>query len=178
MVNSTPIRGSNTRTDQPTIHFNTNTIRHVYPLTNLTNSGGRYEPPANDSILQGAGSTPGVQFTTSTTDTTGHNKPWRYNNGTSTATHTNPQGHTTRPSSRSGFHKNLPNSSENRNGPTCLKCGEQGHMRMDCRERVFCTYCRTANYDTKVCRKQHNNAPSPTTNHIPAGYHPTATPPH
>ena len=29
----------------------------------------------------------------------------------------------------------------------------------------------------KACTKQHNNAPSPTNSHIPAGYHPTATPP-
>ena len=88
----------------------------------------------------------------------------------------NPQGHVTRSSGCSSFY-NSPNSSDNRNGPTCFKCGEQGHMRIDCRERVFCTYCRTANHYKKVCRKQHNNAPSPTTSHIPAGYHPTATPP-
>ena len=50
-------------------------------------------------------------------------------------------------------------------------------MRMNCRERVFCTHCRTQNHDTKVCRKEHGNAPSPTNSHIPAGYHPTATPP-
>ena len=48
---------------------------------------------------------------------------------------------------------------------------------MDCRERVFCTHCRTTNHDTKACKKHHNNAPSPTNSHIPAGYHPTATPP-
>ena len=89
----------------------------------------------------------------------------------------NPQGHTTRSSGPSGFHNNLLNSSDNRNGPTCFKCGEQGHMRIDCRETVFCTHCRTANYDTKAYRKQHNNTPSPTNSHIPAGYHPIATPP-
>ena len=50
-------------------------------------------------------------------------------------------------------------------------------MRMDCKDRVFCTHCRNANHDTKACRKHHNNAPSPTNSHIPAGYHPTATPP-
>ena len=83
----------------------------------------------------------------------------------------------TRPTSHNSFHNNSPNSSDNRNGPTCFKCGEQGHMRMSCRERVFCTHCRTANHDTKACRKQHSNAPSPTNSHIPAGYHPTATPP-
>ena len=50
-------------------------------------------------------------------------------------------------------------------------------MRMDCRERVFCTHCRTANHDTKACRKHHSNAPSPTNSHIPAGYLSTATSP-
>ena len=65
----------------------------------------------------------------------------------------------------------------NRNSTTCFKCGEQGHMRMDCKEQVFCTHCRTANHDTKACRKHHNNTPSPMNSHIPAGYHPTTTPP-
>ena len=115
--------------------------------------------------------------TTNTTSATGHNEPWRHNNGANTATHTNPQGRMTRPTGCSSFHNNSPNSSDKRNGPICFKCGEQSHMRMDCRERVFCTHCRTANHDTKACRKHHNNAPSPTNSHIPAGYHPTATPP-
>ena len=177
MVSSTPTRNSNARMDQPAIHFDTNTIRHFYPPTNPTTNGDHYEPPTNDSILQGAGSTRGGQFATGTLNATGHNEPWRYNNGTNTATHTNPQGHTTRSSGHSGFHNNSPNSSDNRTRPTCFKCGEQGHLRIDCRERVFCTLCRTANHDTKACRKQHNNTPSPTNSHIPAGYHPTATPP-
>ena len=89
----------------------------------------------------------------------------------------NLQGCTTRSTGGNAFHSNLPNSSDKRNGPTCFKCGEQGHMRMDCRERVFCTHCRTQNHDTKARRKHHSNAPSPTNSHIPAGYHPTATPP-
>ena len=50
-------------------------------------------------------------------------------------------------------------------------------MRLDCRERVYCTLCRTHNHDTKACRKQHNNIPSPTNSHLTTGYHPTATPP-
>ena len=53
---------------------------------------------------------------------------------------------------------------------------EQGHMRMDCKQRVYCTNCRTANHDTKACRKHHNNIPSPTNSHIQAEYHPTAIP--
>ena len=176
LINSTPIRNSNTRTDQPSIHFDTNTTQHVY-LTIMTTNGDQYKPPTNDSILQGAGSAPGGQFAANTTGTTGHNNPWRYNNETNTATHTNLQGCTTRPTSCNGFHNNSLNSSDNRNDPTCFKCGDQGHMRMDCRERVFCTHCRTQNHDTNACKKQHGNAPSPTNSHIPAGYHPTATPP-
>ena len=31
--------------------------------------------------------------------------------------------------------------------------------------------------DTKACRKQHNNIPSPTNSHLTTGYHPTTTPP-
>ena len=63
------------------------------------------------------------------------------------------------------------------NGPTCFRCGEQGHMRAECRKRVFCNHCRSYNHDTKACRKQHNNTPSPTHSQIARGYHPTATPP-
>ena len=58
MVNSTPIRNGNTRTDQPAIHFDTNTICHYYPSTNLTTNSDRYEPPTNDSIIQGAVTVP------------------------------------------------------------------------------------------------------------------------
>ena len=157
MIISTPIRNDNTRTDKTVIHFNTNAILHFYPPTNLTTNSDQYEPTTNDSIIQGAGSAPGGQFMTNTTGATGCNEPQRYNNGTNTATHTNPQACTTRPSGRNGFHNNSPNSSDNRNGPTCFKCGEQGHIRMDCKERVFCTHCRTANHDTKACRKHHNS---------------------
>ena len=78
MINSTPIRNGNTRVHQPAVHFYTNTICHFYPLTNPTTSGNWYEPPANDSIIQGAGSAPGGQFVTNTTGTTGHNELWRY----------------------------------------------------------------------------------------------------
>ena len=84
----------------------------------------------------------------------------------------------TRPSGCNSFHNNSPNSSDNRNHPTCFRCGEQGHIRLECsKERVFCTHCRTPNHDTKACRKHHNSTPSPTNTHIPMGYHPTATPP-
>ena len=62
MINSKPIRNGNTRADQPAVHFDTNTIRHFYPPTNPTTSSDQYEPPVNDSIIQGAGSAPGGQF--------------------------------------------------------------------------------------------------------------------
>ena len=175
MINSTPMRNSNTRADQPAVHFDTNTLCHVYPPTNPITNGDQYEPPINDSIIQGAVSAPGGQFATNTIGATGRNKTWRYNNGTNMATHMNTQGRTTRPTSHNGFHDNSPNSSDNRNGPTCFKCGEQGHMRMDCKERVFCTHCRTANHNTKACRKYHSNAPSPTNSHSPAGNSNTTT---
>ena len=53
----------------------------------MTANGDRYEPLINDSILQGAGSAPGGQFTSNTTGATGHNNPWRYNNEANIATH-------------------------------------------------------------------------------------------
>ena len=102
LANSTPIRNSNTRSDQPGVHFNTN------------------------------------------------------------------------PTSRNGLQNdNSPNPSDLRNGPTCFRCGEQGHMRAKCRKRVFCNHCRSYNHDTKACRKQHNNILSPTQSQIATGYHPT-----
>ena len=75
LANSTPIRNDNTRSDQPGVHFNTNTIRHVYSTT--TNREDQYEPPNNDSIIQGAGSAPTDQFATNATSATGRNDPWR-----------------------------------------------------------------------------------------------------
>ena len=143
----------------------------------MTSRDNQYKPPVNDSIVQGAGSAPTGQFTTNATGTTDHNNPWRQNNGANTALHRTTQGHTTRPTGCSSFQNNSLNSSDGRNRPTCFKCGEQGHMRSDCRERVFCTLYRTYNHETKACRRQHNNTPSPTNSHILAGYHPTATPP-
>ena len=134
-------------------------------------------PPVNDSIVQGAGSTPTDQLVTSATGTTGHSDPWGHNNGTNTAPHMTAQRMSTRPIGCSGFQNNSPNASDTRNGPTCFKCGEQGHMRAGCRERVFCTLCKTYNHDTKACRKQHNTTPSPTNSQITTGYHPMATPP-
>ena len=177
IVNSTPIRNSNTRTDQPAIHFDINPVRHHYTPTNLTTNGDRYKPPANDSIIQGATSVPGSQFTTNTTKGIGRSKPWKYNNGTNTATCSGTQAHMMRQPSRNSFQYNSPCSLDNRHGPTCYRCGEQGHIKIGCKERVYCTNCRSANHDIKACRKQCNNTPSPLNNHIPTGYHPTAIPP-
>ena len=75
LANSTPIRNSNTRSEQPGVHFNTNPVHHVYTTT--LDRGEQYEPPENDSILQGATSSPADQFTTNATDTAARNEPWR-----------------------------------------------------------------------------------------------------
>ena len=176
LANSTPIRNDNARSDQPGVHFNTNPVCHIY--STMSNGDNQYEPPVNDSIIQGAASAPTDQFATNTTSITGRNDPWRRNNGTNTVTNTAPLRMSTRPTGRNGLHNNsLPNSSDTRNGPTCFRCGEQGHMRLECRERVFCNNCKTFNHDMKACRKQHNNIQSPANSQITTGYHPTATPP-
>ena len=177
LANSTQTRSNKIRTDQPGVHCNTNPVCHIYSTTSMTSGDNRYEPPANDSILQGASSAPTGQFTTNATNTIDCNNLWRCNNGTNTATHITVKDRATRPTGRSGFQNNSENSSDARNGPTCFKCGEQGHMRLEHRERVYCTLCRTHNHDTKACRKQRNNIPSPTNSHLTTGYHSTATPP-
>ena len=109
---------------------------------------------------------------------TSRNNPWRHNSAPSTASNTTKHRTTTRPTGHNGLqNNNSPNSSDSRNGPTCFRCEEQGHMRAECRERVFCNHCRSYNNSTKACRKQHNNIPSPAHSQIATGYHPTATPP-
>ena len=50
LANSTPIRNSNTRSDQPGVHFNTNHVHHIYATT--SEGGNQYEPPENDSYCK------------------------------------------------------------------------------------------------------------------------------
>ena len=176
LANSTPISNSNKRSDQPGVHFNTNPIHHVYATT--SDRGEQYEPPENDSILQGATSSPADQFTTNATDTAGRNEPWKRNNTTNVGSNTSNNRSTTRPTNRNGLQINNPsNPTDFRNGPTCFRCGEQGHMRGECRKRVFCNHCRSYNHNTKACRKQNDNTTSPTHSQIATGYHPTVTRP-
>ena len=75
LANSTPIRNSNTRSDQLGVHLSTNPVHHVYATT--SDGGNQYEPPENDSILQGASSSPADQLATIATDVAGRNEPWR-----------------------------------------------------------------------------------------------------
>ena len=160
LANSTPIRNDNTRSDQPGVHFNTNPVQHVYSAT--TDGEDQYEPPDNDSIIQGAGSAPTDQFATNATSVTGGNDPWRRNNIPRTATSTAPHRTSTRPTGHNGLHNNnSPNSSDSRNGPTCFRCGEQGHMRAECRERVFCNHCKTYNHRHKSMQEATQQHPKP-----------------
>ena len=176
LANSTPIRNTNTRSDQPGVHFHTNPIHHIYATT--SDRGEQYEPPENDAILQGATLSPADQFRTNTTDTVCRNEPWRGNNATNVGSNTFNHRTTTRPTSRNGLQINNPsNPTDLRNGPTCFRCGEQGHMRGECTRKEFCNHCRSYNHDTKACRKQQDNTPSPTHSQIATGYHPTVTPP-
>ena len=176
LANSTPIRNTNTRSDQLGVHFNTNAVQHVY--ANTSDRDEQFEPPENDSIVQGAVSPPADQFETSATETAGRNKPWRRNNTANIGPNTFSDRTTNRPTSRNDPQTNNPsNPSDLRNGPTCFRCGEQGHMRLECRKRVFCNHCRSYNHDTKACRKHQNNTPSPTHSQIATGYHPTVSPP-
>ena len=153
-----------------------NPIRHIYSIA--SDEDDQYEPLVNESIIQTAVSASADQLETNTTSTTGHSDPWRCNSSATTATAATAHTMPTDPTSHNSLRNNIsPNSSDNRNGPICFRCGEQGHMRSACRERVFCNHCKTYKQGTKACRKQHNNIPSPTNSQIPTGYHPTATPP-
>ena len=160
-ANSTPVRNDNQRTDNQGVHFKTNPTRHVYATTSDDND--LYEPPENDSIIQTASPLQTEQPATNTSKPINRNTTWRHNNnaGTTVSTH--------RTTSVSG--------TDNRGRPICFRCGERGHLRFNCTERVFCDYCKTYNHNSRVCRKQPDNTPSPTGSQIATGYHPTATPP-
>ena len=106
LANSTPIRNTNTRSDQPGVHFNTNPVHHVYATT--SDRGEQFEPPENDSILQGATSSPADQVTTNATNTAGGNEPWRQNNTTNISSNTFNHRRTTRPTGRNGLQTNNP----------------------------------------------------------------------
>ena len=176
LANSTPIRNTNARSDQPGVHFNTNPVQHVYATT--SDRGEQYEPPENDSILQGTTSSPADQFLTNATNAAGRNEPWTRNNTTNISSNTFNHRTKTRPTGRNGLQtNNLSNPTDLRNVLTCFRCVEQGHMRGECRKRVFCNHCRSYNHNTKACRKQHDNTPSPTHSQIATGYHSTVTPP-
>ena len=158
------------------VTFDPNPVCHLYPMTDPTTRENRYELPTNDSIIKRATSAPVNQFTTDTTNTAGCNELWRYNNRSNTDTHTNLQTCMTNPTSLNSLNNTSLNSSDQRTGPKCYRCKEQGHMRHECKaERVYCTNCRSPNHDTRACRKYQNNNHSSTNSHIPAGYHPTAT---
>ena len=150
-ANSTPVRNKNQRTDNQGVHFKTNPTRHVYSTTSDDNNP--YEPPENDSIIQTASPLQPEQPATNTA------KPMSRSTTVGTHRTTNVLG------------------TENRSGPICFRCGERGHLRFNCTERVFCDYCKTYNHNSRVCRKQPDNTPSPTGSQITMGYHPTAKPP-
>ena len=136
LANSTPIRNGNTRLDAPGVHFNTNSTHHIY--CTASDSNNQYKPPVNDSIIQTAASTPTDQLATNTTGATDRNDLWRCNNSMGTATGTATHRPSTGPTSHNSLHNDIsPNSSDNRNGPICFRCREQGHMRLVCREGVI-----------------------------------------
>ena len=160
-ANSTSVRNDNQRTDNQGVHFKTNPTCYIY--STIPDDNDLYEPPENDSIIQTASLLQTEQPATNTSKPIIRNTTWRHNNnvGTTVGTH--------RTTSVSG--------TDNRSGPICFRCGEQGHLRFNCTERVFCDYCKTYNHNSRVCRKQPHNTPSPTGSQITTGYHPTATPP-
>ena len=155
MNSSTPIKNGSTTANrqQPSgrmTHFNPNTIHQYYSVTEPTSCTNRYEPPANDSIIQGTNTAPIVHLTGSTTTSTGHNTPWR-NNGKNNIPQQTCPSQATNTTDRNALFNDSPNSSNDRNGPTCFKCGEQGHMRNECTNRVFCNNCNSRGHCDRTC---------------------------
>ena len=160
-ANSTPVRNDNPRTDNQGVHFKTNPTRHVYSTTSDDND--LYEPPENDSIMQTASPLQTEQPTINTAKPINRNTMWQHNNNAGTMV---------------GTHRTMSvTGTDNRSGPICFRCGEQGHLRFNCIERVFFDSCKTFNHSSRACRKQPDNTPSQTGSQITTGYHPTATPP-
>ena len=162
-ANSTPVRSDNSRPDNQGVHFKTNPTRHVYSTT--ADDNDPYEPPENDSIIQTASPPQTDQIMTSMTKSMNCNTPWQHNDNTGTTVGT--VTHRTKSVT----------ATDHRSRPTCFRCGERGHLRFHCTERVFCDFCKTFNHSSQACRKQPYNTPSPTGSQIATGYHPTATPP-
>ena len=162
-ANSTPVRNDNSRADNQGVHFKANPMLQVYSRTSDDNDP--YEPPENDSIIQTASLPQTDQPTTSMTKPVNRNIPWRHNNNTGTTVGT-------------VMHRTASvTATDNRSGPICFRCGERGHLRFNCTERVFCDFCKTFNHSSRACRKWTDNTPSPTGSQIAMRYHPTATPP-
>ena len=133
-ANSTPVRSDNSRPDNQGVHFKTNPTRHVYSTT--SDDSDPYEPPENDSIIQTASPPQTDQPMTSTTKSINRNTPWRHNSNTGTTVGT-------------VTHKTTSiTTTDNRSGPICFRCGERGHLRFNCTERVFCDFCKTFNHSS------------------------------
>ena len=161
LIKNTGTTENQNRHTERSIHFNPNPIQHLYPTTGTTSHNSQYKPPANDSIIKGADTAPGGQFTANTTSATGHSEAWRNNNRANAPTHTTFPPHTTRPTGCNGFFNDSTNSPNNRNTPMCFRCSEQGHMRHECKiGRVFCNYCKSNSHSNRVCRKLTNGTPT------------------
>ena len=92
-IKNTGMTGNQNQHTERSIHFNPNPIHHLYSMIETTSHNGQYEPPANGSIIQGAGTAPGGQFKTNVASTTCRNEAWRNNNGGNTPTHNLPTRH-------------------------------------------------------------------------------------
>ena len=51
------------------------------------------------------------------------------------------------------MYMNLPNSIQNK---TCGRCGLVGHIKKQCREDVYCKFCRNPSHSIKACRTYAN----------------------
>ena len=51
------------------------------------------------------------------------------------------------------MYMNLPNSIQNK---TCGRCGLVGHIKKQCREEVYCKFCRNSSHSIRACRTYAN----------------------